>query len=383
MSHSKIFYAVVLTIVAFIVIISSVYSQMSNSISNTENPISEEIKSYNDKITSKLIEKNDSSTTIFKNKSTLGMDLYNIVLESSQTPPSSAPSWEGNFSITIPNLVLVNDTFDLEYTWTKNIDDLSVEYFELCEHAKGVNLICSTTSNTNNIVIAVTSELEFQDTTQKPVIAGCTKFITDGIDILSENIKDRSGRFSLKFTEMPNPYRPTSIALVSQALAFVTIDTTGNENKTINLRVSGMNEKASRANPCEVYNPTSGSNSPSIENINFNQFESKISTIDLKPNCINDLVWKTITEYERNSILNNSSTCQIVNGEQITNLPPIGYQLLPKYAFDRMDEFIHINYDGDLESFIHEMGFTDLEWIKEFTSYFNKSSKQSHNFFFN
>ena len=107
MSHSKIFYAVVLTIVAFIVIISSVYSQMSNSISNTENPISEEIKSYNDKITSKLIEKNDSSTTIFKNKSTLGMDLYNIVLESSQTPPSSAPSWEGNFSITIPNFIIV------------------------------------------------------------------------------------------------------------------------------------------------------------------------------------------------------------------------------------------------------------------------------------
>ena len=112
MSHSKIFYAVVLTIVAFIVIISSVYSQMSNSISNTENPISEEIKSYNDKITSKLIEKNDSSTTIFKNKSTLGMDLYNIVLESSQTPPSSAPSWEGNFSITIPNLVFLNIVVD-------------------------------------------------------------------------------------------------------------------------------------------------------------------------------------------------------------------------------------------------------------------------------
>ena len=124
--------------------------------------------------------------------------------------------------------------------------------------------------------------------------------------------------------------------------------------------------------PCSIADHLQGSNSP-----NANQTVPEISTIDLKPDCIDKRFWRNISEKDRNNILNNSTTCQIINGEQITNLPPIGYQLMPKVAFEELEIFICYNYGTDLEAMILDGGFTDPVWIEDFTSNFDNLTEQS------
>ena len=65
-----------------------------------------------------------------------------------------------------------------------------------------------------------------------------------------------------------------------------------------------------------------------------------------------------------------------MNGEYITNLPPIGYQLFPKYAFEGMPTFIDINYDS-FDSFIVDIGITDETWIEDFSSYYYNMTTKS------
>ena len=70
--------------------------------------------------------------TLSKNASLNNMYPYDV---KSHIPPTFHPLWEGNFSITVPSSVLVNETFDLEYTWTKRINLTSERYFPSCDTA--------------------------------------------------------------------------------------------------------------------------------------------------------------------------------------------------------------------------------------------------------
>ena len=66
---------------------------------------------------------------------------------------------------------------------------------------------------------------------------------------------------------------------------------------------------------------------------------------------------------------------------ECTNLPPIGYQLFPGVDFDGLAKLVHSKFDS-FESFIEEAGITDEIWKKEFRSYYDNITKQSHDFFF-
>ena len=102
------------------------------------------------------------------------------------------------------------------------------------------------------------------------------------------------------------------------------------------------------------------------------------NTLDQKPSCITRLQWQGISENERYVILNNHTTCQLLNGEYITNLPPIGYQLFPREIFDSFSEFVYSEFDS-FESFIEDVGITDEMWKKEFRSYYdNVTNKIIH-----
>ena len=69
--------------------------------------------------------------------------------------------------------------------------------------------------------------------------------------------------------------------------------------------------------------------------------EPQNNTLDQKPSCITRLQWQGISENERYAILNNHTTCQLLSGEYITNLPLIGYQLFPREIFDSFSEFVY------------------------------------------
>ena len=75
--------------------------------------------------------------------------------------------------------------------------------------------------------------------------------------------------------------------------------------------------------------------------------------------------------------MNDPITCRLFNGEYITNLPPIGYQLFPREIFDIFSEFVHSEFDS-FESFIEDVGITDEMWKKEFRSYYDNVTTKSY-----
>ena len=98
---------------------------------------------------------------------------------------STAPSFHretGFFSTTFPNSVLVNETFVLEYTWMRNMSDVTDKYFE-CDNVQN-NTICDDIGNMSNVALIVFPDLEFVDTIQKPAPAECYKFITGHINAI-------------------------------------------------------------------------------------------------------------------------------------------------------------------------------------------------------
>ncbi len=377
MPHSTT-YAIILVTLAFVAIFLIMYSQPSSSIFNTEDHIDTDIKSHINKsngldIIENLAQKNDP---IIANKSISDNTSLNSMYPYDANPSHSSfmlPHWEGDFLITMPSSVLVNETFDLEYTWTKRINSISERYLPLCDTARD-GYFCSMSSDMDNIAILVYTNLKFVNTSKISTDTKCFIAITDNIDALSENKYDRSGKFTLKFTEIPNPNRhPMSIALTSVYHTWLLINATDNGNDIINLTVFGSNNYSNlESDFCSITDHLQGSNSP-----NANQTVPEISTIDLKPDCIDNRLWSGISEKDRNNILNNSTTCQIINGEQITNLPPIGYQLMPKVAFEELELFICHNYGTDLEAMILDGGFTDPVWIEDFTSNFDNLTEQS------
>ena len=94
------------------------------------------------------------------------------------------------------------------------------------------------------IAIFIHSDLEFINTSKIPIKEKCFIAITDDVDIMSENKYDRSDKFILKFTKIPNPNRGSiSIVLLSAHHSLTIINTTDNGNGTINLDVIGSNDQ--------------------------------------------------------------------------------------------------------------------------------------------
>ena len=294
-----------------------------------------------------------------------------------------------SFNVTFPNSVSINETFDIEYVWIadprygtpsninkKNSTVISMIALEI-EH---VNLKSNGSDFSFSKLISKTPELEFVSVRGDEMFYECRKQGYDRINITSDNVDDQTGTFSYKFTQYPSTdfiFPPISI---SSTDAYVSISATNIGNGIINLERIYPPHEIISGDPCAKIETNSSANATSQNKVNTLS-EPQNNTLDQKPSCITRLQWQGISENERYAILNNHTTCQLLSGEYITNLPPIGYQLFPREIFDSFSEFVYSEFDS-FESFIDHVGITDEMWKKEFRSYYDNITKQSHDFFF-
>ena len=294
---------------------------------------------------------------------------------------STAPSFHretGFFSTTFPNSVLVNETFVLEYTWMRNMSDDADRYFESCNNIQK-NTICDDTSNMSNVALIVSPDLEFVDTMQTSRPAKCYKYITGHINSESINDQDRTGNFSLKFTKIPDQYSRLSMLLFFVDTSIALFNTTNSENNIININEI-YPEQINFSDPCDTA-PT-----PNVNNTTQNTPSHKVVTtqntmIDPIPSCIHEKLWNLLSQNEKNIVMSNQTTCQLVDGKYIMNLPPIGYRIIPETAFPTIAKAIDAVNHTDPRSFVSNF-MPDDDWIDDFVNYYNNISKQSYDFFF-
>ena len=315
-------------------------SKINNSVQNTSLK-----NSINDKTSSSKIMKSFSTATSFHRET-------------------------GFFSTTFPNSVLVNETFVLEYTWMRNMSDVADKYFE-CDNVQN-NTICDDIGNMSNVALIVFPDLEFVDTIQKPAPAECYKFITGHINSESINDQDRTGNFSLKFTKIPDQYGRLSMLLffVDGSIAIFNTTNSGDDNININEIYLGQDNFGDL---CDT-TPT-----PNVNNTAQNTSSPKVgtaqnTTIDPIPSCIGEEFWNLLSQNEMDVIINNQTTCQLVDGEYVTNLPSLGYRLIPETEFPNIAKFMDAVNQTDPRSFVSNFMFDD-DWIDDFVNYYNNISK--------
>ena len=284
---------------------------------------------------------------------------------------------KGLFSTTFPNSVLVNETFVLEYTWMRNMSDVTAIYFESCDGVKP-NTFCAETANTSNVGLIVSSDLEFVDTPQTPRAITCFTYITGDINSESINDKDRTGNFSLKFKKIPNQYSKLSMALFFIDGTITELNATSNGNGIITVNEIILKDITTFENPCDAEHTSSVNNGTNIPSQNAVRAQKSIA--DLRPSCINESLWNLLSHDEMNLIVNNQTTCQLVDGEYVTNLPPLGYRIIPSTQFPYMAESMDAINHTDPRSFAYDI-IPDDGWVDGFVNYYNNISKQSYDFF--
>ena len=299
--------------------------------------------------------------------------------------PSYYFMWSFRSNLTFPNSVSINETFDIEYTWIadprygtpsnidkKNSTVISMIALEI-EH---VNLKSNGSDFSFSKLISKTPELEFVSVRGDEMFYECRKQGYDRINITSDNVDDQTGTFSYKFTQYPSTdfiFPPISI---SSTDAYVSISATNVGNGILNLERIYPPHEIIYGDPCTKIETNSSANVTSQNKTNTLS-EPQNNTLDQKPSCITRLQWQGISENERYAILNNHTTCQLLSGEYITNLPLIGYQLFPREIFDSFSEFVYSEFDS-FESFIEHVGITDEMWKKEFRSYYDNVPTKSY-----
>ena len=288
---------------------------------------------------------------------------------------STAPSFHretGFFSTTFPNSVLVNETFVLEYTWMRNMSDDADRYFQLCDNVPK-NTVCGETANTSNVMLLVSPDLEFVDTMQTPRPATCYKFITGYINSESANDQDRTGNFSLKFTKIPDQYKALSLWLSFIDGTITVFDVISNEDGVININEINPKNFTLSENLCytkhasNMNNTAQNTSSPKVGT-------AQNTTIDPIPSCIGEEFWNLLSQNEMDVIINNQTTCQLVDGEYVTNLPSLGYRLIPETEFPNIAKFMDAVNQTDPRSFVSNFMFDD-DWIDDFVNYYNNISK--------
>ena len=283
----------------------------------------------------------------------------------------------GFFSTTFPNSVLVNETFVLEYTWMRNMSDVANKYFE-CDNVQN-NTICDDIGNMSNVALIVSPDLEFVDTMQKPAPAECYKFITEYINSESINDQDRTGNFSLKFIKIPAQYGRLSMQLFFVDGSIALFNITNNGNNTMNINEIHPEHNHFR-NLCDTTHVLNVNNT--VQNTSSHKVVTTQNTmIDPIPSCIHEKLWNLLSQNEKNIVMSNQTTCQLVDGEYIMNLPPIGYRIIPETAFPTIAKAIDAVNHTDPRSFVSNF-MPDDDWIDDFVNYYNNISKQSYDFFF-
>ena len=283
---------------------------------------------------------------------------------------------QGFLSTTFPNSVLVNETFVLEYTWMRNMSDVTAIYFESCDGVK-LNTFCAETANTSNIGFVISPDLEFVDVTQTPRAAVCFTYVTESINSESINDEGRTGNFSLKFKEIPTYHDKFSMLLFFMDGSFTLFNATSNGNDTITINETNPIAFTFK-NLCDTAHTSNINNDTNIPSQNAVRAQKSIA--DLRPSCINESLWNLLSHDEMNLIVNNQTTCQLVDGEYVTNLPPLGYRIIPSTQFPYMAESMDAINHTDPRSFAYDI-IPDDGWVDGFVNYYNNISKQSYDFF--
>ena len=291
-----------------------------------------------------------------------------------------------SFNVIFPSSVSINETFDIEYVWIadprygilsyhdkKNSTVMSIIGLEI-EH---VNLKSNGSDFSFRKLVQKTPELEFVSVRGDEMFYECRRQGYDRINITSNNVDDQTGTFSYKFTQYPSTdFIFPSISISGDDHAYVSISATNVGNGIINLEQIYIPHEIIYGDPCAKIETNSSANATSQNKVNTLS-EPQNNTLDQKPSCIIRLQWQAISENERYTILNNHTTCQLLNGEYITNLPPIGYQLFPGVDFDGLAKLVYSKFDS-LDSFIEEAGITDEIWKKEFRPYYDNVTTKSY-----
>ena len=304
-----------------------------------------------------------------------------------------------SFNVTFPNSVSINETFDIKYVWIadprygtpSNIDKknstvismiaLEIEHVNLKSNGSdfSFNKLVRKTPELGFIyhkLVTKELELELVSVRGDEMFYECRRQGYDRINITSDNVDDQTGTFSYKFTQYPSTdfiFPPISI---SSTDAYVSISATNVGNGIINLERIYPPHEIISGDPCVKIETNSPANATSQNKTNTLS-EPQNNTLDQKPSCITRLQWQSISQNQRYVILNDPITCRLFNGEYITNLPPIGYQLFPREIFDIFSEFVHSEFDS-FESFIEDVGITDEMWKKEFRSYYDNVTTKSY-----
>ena len=94
------------------------------------------------------------------------------------------------------------------------------------------------------------------------------------------------------------------------------------------------------------------------------------------PSCLLYVIefWNLLSQNEMDVIINNQTTCQLVDGEYVTNLPSLGYRLIPETEFPNIAKFMDAVNQTDPRSFVSNFMFDD-DWIDDFVNYYNNISK--------
>ena len=146
---------------------------------------------------------------------------------------------------------------------------------------------------------------------------------------------------------------------------------TSNGNGTI--IVNKINPKdITIENPCDTEHTSNVNNGTNIPAQNAVQAQKPMA--DPRPSCINEYFWSLLSQDEMNTILNNQTTCQLVDGKNVTNLPSIGYRIMPSTEFPDMAEFMDAVNLTDPRSYAYSF-IPDDDWADDFMNYYNNILK--------
>ena len=145
-----------------------------------------------------------------------------------------------SFTVTFPSSVSINETFDIEYTWiadprygTQHKNDkkgytvISSVALEI-EH---VNLKSNGSDFSFNKLVSKTPELEFVSVRGDEIFHDCRREGYDRINLTSNNMDDRTGIFSYKFTQYPSTnftFPPIAIFSTDKAHVYISAINVGN-----------------------------------------------------------------------------------------------------------------------------------------------------------
>ncbi len=270
-----------------------------------------------------------------------------------------------------PQSVSVGDAFTIEYSWSTNgLIPIVRDLTSMKKDLKNFNhsMMKSMTEREKLNVSIITSDVEFIN----PKVPRSTYCDTDYLHTYilydSDNIEDRSGNVTVKFKNIFNSteYKP-AILIGFLDHTFIEIHASSDKDGMINLKRSTEPRPEFKFTyDCDGMDslPTSNtSNPPVVEN-------SIISEI---PDCIHEQSWGYLYEDEKITILENPTTCQMINGTHITNLPD-GWNRIQKPDFDTMIQIMDDLSMNTPEELL-EFGNISGNWTDDFISYYYNISK--------